>query len=692
MGRLFFPSLYVGLLLISLSVVSGNTELRALMELKSGLDPTNKLLRSWRSDGEPCSGSFEGVACNEHRKVANISLQGKGLSGTLSPAISELKCLSGLYLHYNSLSGEIPIELANLTELSDLYLNVNNFSGNIPPRIANMAALQVVELCCNQLTGEIPTDMGSLKKLSVIALQYNNLSGQIPSSLESLPTLTRLDLGFNSLSGGIPRGIAQLPRLQLFDVRNNSLSGIVPSALQRLNEGFNFENNRGLCGAGIPALRACSVFDNVNINEIGGGQNHQPLINDTLTKETPEKPSVFHAQPELCSNNQTSCSKSKSSPKLPQIAIVAGVITVTIALMSVCFLVVFRYRRRKQKIGNASSESPDSHFSGSHDHHQVKELQRGRSLVSPLVSLEYPNGFHLPEENDNLNSFMFNLEEIESATLCFSEANLLGKGSFSSVYRGVLRDGSDVAITSINMTSCKSEDSEFAKGLSLLTSLRHDNLVRLRGFCCSKGRGECYLVYDFAPKGKLSKYLEAEEGSTRVLDWSTRVSIINGIAKGLGYLHRAEASKPTIIHRNISVDKIMLDRELNPLIAESGLPKLLADDIIFLTLKTSAAMGYLAPEYITTGSFTEKSDVYAYGAIILQVLCGRHMLPSSMRTAAASCKYQDFIDKSLKGNFSEHEAGILADIALRCTHELPDERPDMEAVIEELNRSQTFTS
>ncbi|CAN1174550.1 LRR receptor kinase SERK2 [Linum perenne] len=688
MGLLFFPSLYMGLVLISLSIphlASGDTELRALMELKSALDPTNKLLRSWQSDGEPCSGSFEGVACNEHRKVANISLQGKGLSGTLSPAISELKCLSGLYLHYNSLSGEIPIELANLTELSDLYLNVNNLSGIIPPRIGNMAALQVVELCCNQLTGEIPTEMGSLKKLSVIALQYNKLSGQIPPSLESLQELTRLDLGFNSLSGAIPAGIAQLPRLQLLDVRNNSLSGIVPSALQRLNEGFNFENNQGLCGVGIPALRACSVFDNVNINEIG--QHHEPLINDTLTKETPEKPSVFHAQPEPCSN-QNGCSK--SSPKLPQVAIVAGVITVTIALMSLCFLAVFRYRRRKQKIGNASSESPDSRLSGSD--HQLKELQRGRSLVSPLVSLEYPNGFHLPEENDNLNSFMFNLEEIETATLCFSEANLLGKGSFSSVYRGVLRDGTDVAITSINMTSCKSEDSEFAKGLSLLTSLKHDNLVRLRGFCCSKGRGECYLVYDFAPKGKLSKYLEAEEGSSRVLDWSTRVSIISGIAKGLGYLHRAEGSKPTVIHRNISVEKILLDRQLNPLIAESGLPKLLADDIIFLTLKTSAAMGYLAPEYITTGSFTEKSDVYAFGAIILQVLCGRQMLPSSMRAAAASCIYQDFIDKSLKGNFSEHEAGKLANIALRCTHELPEERPDMEAVIEELNRSQAFTS
>lgn len=123
-------------------MVVGTVELRALMELKSSLDPEGKILGSWISDGDPCSGFFEGVACNEHRKVANISLQGKGLSGWLSPALAELKCLSGLYLHYNNLSGEIPPRISNLTELVDLYLDVNSLSGAIPPEISNMASLQ----------------------------------------------------------------------------------------------------------------------------------------------------------------------------------------------------------------------------------------------------------------------------------------------------------------------------------------------------------------------------------------------------------------------------------------------------------------------------------------------------------------------------------------------------------------------
>lgn len=122
--------------------VSANSELRALMDMKAALDPEDMYLSSWTMNGDPCDGSFEGVACNDKGQVANISLQGKALHGKLSPAISGLKHLTGLYLHYNSLYGEIPKEIANLKVLTDLYLNVNNLSGEIPPEIGSMENLQ----------------------------------------------------------------------------------------------------------------------------------------------------------------------------------------------------------------------------------------------------------------------------------------------------------------------------------------------------------------------------------------------------------------------------------------------------------------------------------------------------------------------------------------------------------------------
>ncbi|KAF2313138.1 hypothetical protein GH714_009449 [Hevea brasiliensis] len=249
---------------------------------------------------------------------------------------------------------------------------------------------------------------------------------------------------------------------------------------------------------------------------------------------------------------------------------------------------------------------------------QAKEFHRGG--CSPLVSLEYSNGWDplgvcrngIGIFADSLKDFRFNLEEIESATRCFSEVNLLGKSSFFSVYQGILRDGSVVAVRSINITS-------WAR-VNVFSSM-----ILLQRETC--------------------QYLDIEDGSNRVLDWSTRASIINGIANGIEYLHSSEANKPAIIHRRISVEKVLLDQHFNPMIADSGLPKLLADDIVFSAIKISAAMGYLAPEY------------------------------------------EDFIDSNLKGNFSESEAAKLAKIALACTQELPEHRPTMEAVIQELNKS-----
>ncbi|CAH8315376.1 unnamed protein product [Eruca vesicaria subsp. sativa] len=671
----------LSILLTTSQTVQGNTELRALMELKSSLDPENKLLQSWTFNGDPCDGSFEGIACNQHLKVANISLQGKRLTGKLSPAVAELKCLSGLYLHYNSLSGEIPQELTNLTELTDLYLNVNNFSGEIPTEIGSMAGLQVMDLCCNSLTGKIPKSIGSLKKLSVLSLQHNKLTGEVPSSLGKLSMLSRIDLSFNALSGSIPQTLANIPQLETLDLRNNTLSGFVPPGLKKLNERFQFENNTGLCGIDIPSLRACSAFDDSNIElkqPQGAKDTDKPTLHDVSN-------SVYLKT--HC--NQTHCDKPSS--KLPQVALISSVITVTITLFGAGLLTFLRYRRRKQKISNTGELSE-----GRVSTDQQKDLR-----ASPLVSLAYTkewdplgdsrNGAEFSQEPHHLfvvnSSFRFNLEEVESATQCFSEANLLSRNSFTSVFKGVLRDGSLVAIRSINISSCKNEEVEFMNGLKLLSSMSHENLVKLRGFCCSRGRGECFLIYDYASKGKLSRFLDLQESETgRVLAWPARVSIIKGIAKGIAYLHGSDQEKKaTIVHRNISVEKILLDEQFNPLIADSGLHNLLADDLVFSALKTSAAMGYFAPEYVTTGRFTEKTDVFAFGVIILQIISGKLMLTSSLRTAAESGEHRGFVDEYLGGEFDETEAVAMARMGIRCTQEIPNNRPNIGTLLLEIN-------
>ena len=155
---------------------------------------------------------------------------------------------------------------------------------------------------------------------------------------------------------------------------------------------------------------------------------------------------------------------------------------------------------------------------------------------------------------------------------------------------------------------------------------------------------------------------------------------------GIQYLHSSEPNRPEIVHQNISTEKVLIDDQFNPLISDSGLPKLLADDIVFSALKTSAAMGYLAPEYITTGRFTQKSDIYAFGVIVLQVISGQLMLSNSMRTAAKASRFEGFVDPKLKGEYSESEAAMLGKLALTCTNEVPEERPSVEEIIQELSK------
>ncbi|KAL5744393.1 hypothetical protein ACOSQ2_027509 [Xanthoceras sorbifolium] len=667
----FFFSMLVLFAELTWVVICGNTELIALLDMKASLDPEERYLSSWTISGDPCDGSFEGIACNDRGQVANISLQGKGLYGKVSPAISGLKHLTGLYLHYNSLYGEIPREIANLTDLTDLYLNVNNLSGDIPTEIGDIGSLQVLQLCYNQLTGSIPTQLGSLKKLSVLALQSNQLTGAIPASLGDLASLMRLDLSFNRLFGSIPKKLADAPLLEVLDIRNNTLSGNIPPALKRLNEGFLYENNLELCGVAFSSLKACNASNNIN-------SRPEPYGAGT-TLSTRNIPETANLQLPC---NQTRCS---NSPKSHQASVVVGILVVTIALSAIGILTFTQYRRRRQKL-QSSSDVSGSRLSTD----QAKGVYRKNG--SPLISLEYANGWDPLADGRNLcgfpqevfQSFRFNLEEVETATQYFSEVNLLGKSNFSATFKGILRDGSVVAIKSISKTSCKSEEAEFLKGLNILTSLTHENIVRLRGFCCSRGRGECFLVYDFVPNGNLLRYLDVKDSDGHVLEWSTRVSIVKGIAKGVAYLHKYKVNKPALVHQNISAEKVLIDQRYNPLLSDSGLNNLLTDDVVFSALKASAAMGYLAPEYSTTGRFTEKSDVYAFGVLVFQVLSGKRKVTSLVRLGAESCKVQDFIDANLHDRFFDYEAAKLARIALLCTHESPTERPTMEAIVQEL--------
>ncbi|KAJ4774682.1 Leucine-rich repeat protein kinase family protein [Rhynchospora pubera] len=658
MASLHFLSIFL-LFTFSLPTptTSSNGDVDTLMALKSSLDPKDHVLGTWTLGGDPCKGDFEGVLCNSEGKVVSISLQGKGLDGVLSPAVARLKSLNALYLHYNKLSGEIPKEIGDLAELVDLYLNVNNFTGSVPMEIGNLANLQVLQLCYNQLSGSIPTQLGQAKKLNVLALQSNHLTGAIPASLGNLTRLLRLDLSFNRLFGSIPSTLVDITSLTVLDLRNNSLSGNVPFGLKRLSTGFLYANNTGLCGIGFKTLQSCPTDD--------------PSV--AKKPESVSKPQQIPQSANPNTGNPTSYTKHSSVG-----AIVGSFVAVCFAAFGAFFAFLY-FRRQKQKIGSSLDVS-DSRLSTDQSNYLYKKH------ASPLVSLECSNRWDATSEEEMLHSLRFNLEEVECATQYFSEVNLLNKSTFgTSTYKGTLRDGTIVAIKRISKTSCKAEEADFLKGLKLVTLLRHENLVALRGFCCSRGRGECFLVYEFMANGCLSDYLDlsGDQLKGRFLDWGTRVCIIKGIAKGIGYLHSNRANKPSLLHQNISAEKVLLDRHFMPHLSNAGVHKLLADDIVFSALKSSAAMGYLAPEYTTTGRFTEKSDIYAFGVLTLQILTGKRKV-FHRRISAEFGKLDELVDENLNGDFSRAEAAKFIGIALLCISESPGYRPSMETVVQQL--------
>lgn len=292
-------------------------------------------------------------------------------------------------------------------------------------------------------------------------------------------------------------------------------------ALKRLNEGFLYANNLKLCGVEFATLKVCNASGDVNSTRpepYGAGAT------GLSTRDIPETANVMLA----C--NQTRCANFSRSHGA---YVMIGCLVLSIAVMAIVTLIYTQYRRRKQKLVTSFSIS-DGRLSTD----QANGVNK-RKNGSPLISLEYSNGWDPLADGRNLNvfsqevfhSFRFNLEEVETASQYFSDVNLLGKSNFSATFKGMLRDGSVVAIKRIGKSCCKSEEAEFLKGLNVLTALRHENLVRLRGFCCSKGRGECFLIYDFVPNGNLLHYLDVKDAG-QVLEWSTRVCIVKGIAKG----------------------------------------------------------------------------------------------------------------------------------------------------------------
>ncbi|KMT18374.1 hypothetical protein BVRB_2g025270 [Beta vulgaris subsp. vulgaris] len=279
----------------------------------------------------------------------------------------------------------------------------------------------------------------------------------------------------------------------------------------------------------------------------------------------------------------------------------------------------------------------------------------------------------------------FPYQELKKATKGFKDKQLLGFGGFGRVYKGTLSNSNtEVAVKRVSHESRQGLQ-EFVAEIATIGKLRHRNLVQLLGWC--RRKGDLILVYDYMPNGSLDKYLFNEP--VMVLRWDQRFNIIKGVASGLLYLH--EEWEQTVIHRDVKAGNVLLDADFNGKLGDFGLAKLYEHGTDPGTTRVVGTLGYLAPELTRTGKPTTSSDVFGFGALLLELACGRR--PIEPKASPEELFLVDWVwdrwkegaildvmDPKLNGDYNEIEAAIVLKLGIMCSAETADSRPSMRQV------------
>ncbi|KMZ68185.1 Receptor-like kinase [Zostera marina] len=495
-----------------------------------------------------------------------------------------------------------------------------------------------------QLSGSLVPQLGELKNLQYLELYSNNITGEIPSDLGNLTNLVSLDLYLNSFTGQIPDTLGKLTKLRFLRLNNNSLTDQIPNSLTEITalQVLDLSNNN-LSGE-VPSTGSFSLFTPISFA-------NNPLLCGPATKNPcPGAPPFSPPPPFLPTPTILNPGNSASST-----GAIAGGVAACAALFIAAPALVFAWWRRRK---------PQEHF------------------------------FDVPAEEDpevHLGQLKrFSLRELQVASDSFNNKNILGRGGFGKVYKGRLADGSLVAVKRLKEERTPGGELQFQTEVEMISMAVHRNLLRLRGFCMTPT--ERLLVYPYMANGSVASCLRERTPSEPPLDWPTRKRISLGSARGLSYLH--DHCDPKIIHRDVKAANILLDEEFEAVVGDFGLAKLMDYKDTHVTTAVRGTIGHIAPEYLSTGKSSEKTDVFGYGIMLLELITGQRafdlarlandddvMLLDWVKGLLKERKLEMLVDPDLQKNYTESEVEQLIQVALLCTQGSPTDRPKMSDVV-----------
>ncbi|TKY71753.1 Receptor protein kinase HSL1 [Spatholobus suberectus] len=630
-----------------------------------------------------------------------LRLFGNKLAGTLPESLGKNAPLRWLDVSTNRFSGGIPASLCERGELEEILMIENSFSGEIPASLGACRSLERVRFGSNRLSGEVPAGLwglphvyllelvdnsfggsiartiGGARNLSLLNLSNNNFSGVIPDEIGWLENLQEFSGGNNKFNGSLPGSIVNLGQLGTLDLHNNKLSGELPKGIQswkKLND-LNLANNE--IGGKIPdeigSLFVLNFLDlsnnqfsgdvplglqNLKLNQLNLSYNRlsgrlPPLLAKDMYKAS------FIGNPGLCGDFKGLCD-GKGEDKSKGFVWILRTIFIVATLVFVVGVVWFYFRYKNFR--NAG-----------------KPVDKSKWTLMSFHKL----GF---SEDEILN--------------CLDEDNVIGSGSSGKVYKVVLSSGEAVAVKKIWGGVRKAidsgdvdkgqfhQDSAFDAEVETLGKIRHKNIVKL--WCCCTTRDSKLLVYEYMPNGSLGDLLHSNKGG--LLDWPTRYKIAVDAAEGLSYLHHD--CVPSIVHRDVKSNNILLDGDFGARVADFGVAK-----VVDATGKGTKSMsiiagscGYIAPEYAYTLRVNEKSDIYSFGVVILELVTGRRPIDPEFGekdlvmwacTTLDQKGVEHVLDSRLDSCFKEEICKVF-NIGLMCTSPLPINRPAMRRVVKML--------